>query len=639
MSAQAGVFYFDGRPVSPEIVARLVDAIDPYGPDDGGEVVQPGLAMVFRAWHVTPEDPAARQPLISTRGHVMTWDGRLDNREDLLAQLWHERKRNGDVCDAALAMKAYEKWGCEGFGRLIGDWSLVVWDAESQAVVMASDYMGVRPLHYYRQANAVWWASTLDGLVRVLGLYDALEPRYLVGFLASARPAGITPYAGLLSVPTGESLSVTRSGVVHTRRFWTLDAPEIRYRDPADYEAHLRSAFFAAVRARLRSTAPVWSQLSGGLDSSAVVCAADVLIDQRLAVAPELRTVAYVTDGSPATDERRFVACVDEQCRRTTHLVQLDDAVEHVDPDKHWISPMQLPWSSRETFSLMRRSGGRLLLTGIGGDTLMGNFADYVHDVAQRLARGQLWSALGQARRRGLAGQNSVWHVLYTASRELAPLPSLAQRMLQATLGGHGPLEASDARSVADLLHVKRGYAAWWVDEWERQCVRALSFADISKRPLAVQVIMMAERRHGQSPADEPLTLTSHPFLDRALVELMVGIPIEIIAPPGQPRGLMRRAFRPFMPARIVSRISKAYAVPPSVTGARELLRQWLAAPDKLEILQLDFLDSPRLVHYLKTLSENGQQPELFVLLVKMERWLEARKQRSGASPLAAIAI
>src|SRR5260221_14567326 len=131
MSAQAGIFYFDGRPIDPELPRWLGASIAKYGPDGGGEFVGPGLMMVQRALHVTPEDPLERQPYVSTRGNVMTWDGRLDNREELLLQL--SRDLRDDTTDVALAMAAYERWGLEAFPRLVGDWSAVIFDRGDKA--------------------------------------------------------------------------------------------------------------------------------------------------------------------------------------------------------------------------------------------------------------------------------------------------------------------------------------------------------------------------------------------------------------------------------------------------------------------------------------------------------------------------
>src|SRR5258705_6409710 len=117
MSAQAGIFYFDGRPIDPDVPRRLDAQLAEFGPDGSGQYVAPGLVMAHRALHVTPEDCLERQPYVSERGNVMTWDGRLDNREDLLLQVWRELQ--DETTDVALAMAVYERWGIDGFVRLI----------------------------------------------------------------------------------------------------------------------------------------------------------------------------------------------------------------------------------------------------------------------------------------------------------------------------------------------------------------------------------------------------------------------------------------------------------------------------------------------------------------------------------------
>src|SRR5258708_39201983 len=80
------------------------------------------------------------------RTEVLFWDGRLDNRGDLLLLLADSLR--GETSNAALARAAYERWGTEGFVRLIGDWSVVIHDHVNRAIVLASDFAGVRPLYY-----------------------------------------------------------------------------------------------------------------------------------------------------------------------------------------------------------------------------------------------------------------------------------------------------------------------------------------------------------------------------------------------------------------------------------------------------------------------------------------------------------
>lgn len=624
MSAQAGIFYYDRRPIDSEVVSLMGRSLDDYGPDRAGEYIAPGLAMVHRALHVTPEDALEQQPFTSQRGNVMTWDGRLDNREDLLGLLWHDLDQ--DTTDVALALGVYEKWGTAGFRRLIGDWSLVIWDAERQALVLASDYMGVRPLHYLVQQDSVSWSTTLECMVHVHKLYNEIEPHYLVGLLSHARPTGVTPYKGVLSVETAQSVTVSRDGSIAKSRFWHLDAPEIRHRTDEDYEEHLRTLFFAAVRNRLRSRAPVWSELSGGLDSSSVVCAADLLIRQGLAVAPDLRTFSFITDGSPEADERRFVACVDQQVGRTTHLIQQDASFELVDPVRNWISPAQPIYGTLQSYKLVRDSGGRLLLTGHGGDVVMGNFIDYYYDVSALLRRGSVFQAVRVARERALAAKQTVWRNLHRATWNLSRGMAVRRQLGELFRGCEGVPPATD-QHIAEAFLLKPEYAVFWKDAWTKLFARAFAFPDVSQWELAVGVTLMGERRHAQAASDEPLAFTSHPHLDRPLVEFMLGIPISVLAPPGRPRALMRRAFAPFMPPRIVARFSKGSALPFYLRNTREILLKWIENPDKLRILQLDFLDSGRLIPYLETLRDSGKHPDFFMQLLKVEQWLESREE------------
>lgn len=624
MSAQAGIFYFDRRPVDPEILSVMGRSLDDYGPDRAGQYTAPGLAMVHRALHVTPEDAFEQQPFISRRGNVMTWDGRLDNRDDLLVQLW--RDLDQDSTDVALAMGVYEKWGAAGFRRLIGDWSLVIWDADRQAVVLASDYMGVRPLHYLVRPESVSWSTTLECLVHVHELYNEIEPHYLVGFLSNARPAGLTPYKGLLAVETAHIITVSRDGSVAKTRFWDLSAPLIRHRNNEDYEEHLRALFFAAVRNRLRSRAPVWSELSGGLDSSSVVCAADLLLKRGLAAAPDLCTFSFISNGSPEADERRFVACVDEYCGRTTHLIQQDNSFEEVDPVRNWITPAQPVYGTLQSYQLVRGSGGRLLLTGHGGDAVMGNFLYYLYDVAALLRSGRIFKAIRLARRRALAAKHTVWNMLHGATLNLSPAMAVRGRIGELFRSSGGVSPATD-QHIAEAFLLKPEFAIFWKDAWTRLFARAFEFSDVSQWELALGVTLMGVRRHAQGPSDEPLGLTSHPFLDRPLVEFMLGIPISVMAPPGQPRALMRRAFAPFMPPRIVARFSKGMAMTFYLRNTRDVLLRWIARPEQLRILQLDFMDSSRLLPYLEALRDSGNQPEFFMQLLKIEQWLESRDQ------------
>ena len=98
MSAQFGKWNFDGRPVLPEYLEKVGATLAPYGPDSSGSYSKPGLTMLYRGFHTTKESHLEKQPYISPSGAALSWDGRLDNRRDLIAKLyepWNKPEQRG----------------------------------------------------------------------------------------------------------------------------------------------------------------------------------------------------------------------------------------------------------------------------------------------------------------------------------------------------------------------------------------------------------------------------------------------------------------------------------------------------------------------------------------------------------------
>src|SRR5581483_2670863 len=226
---------------------------------------------------------------------VLSWDGRLDNRGDLLLRL--KDSLQGDTSNSAIAQAAYERWGAEGLVYLIGDWSLVLHDHSRHTLVLASDFAGVRPLYYCVQSGRVLWSSRLQFLVDATGISD-LDEQYVRGFLLFGGCPNRTPYQGIYSVPAGHSVCISANDTkVH--RFWSLPVgDEIRYLEERRYEEQLRALFQEAVSVRLQNQSPVLAELSGGLDSSSVVSMANHLLRSGAARSTGLSSVSFLWPNS-----------------------------------------------------------------------------------------------------------------------------------------------------------------------------------------------------------------------------------------------------------------------------------------------------------------------------------------------------
>ena len=90
------------------------------------------MAITCHAFHTTPESRVERAPSVLPSGSVLTWDGRLDNREELLSFLGTPVSDSGT--DVSIVSALYERCGTKCFGKLVGDWALSVWDPSERVL-------------------------------------------------------------------------------------------------------------------------------------------------------------------------------------------------------------------------------------------------------------------------------------------------------------------------------------------------------------------------------------------------------------------------------------------------------------------------------------------------------------------------
>src|SRR5712691_8237316 len=109
MSVQAGIWNCDGRPVDPAFLRKLSLSVDKYGPHSDTAYVDSSLGMVYRAFNTTLESHRDCQPHVSSQGLVMTWDGRLDNREELIELFC--RDLNREQTDVAIVAEVFDQCG------------------------------------------------------------------------------------------------------------------------------------------------------------------------------------------------------------------------------------------------------------------------------------------------------------------------------------------------------------------------------------------------------------------------------------------------------------------------------------------------------------------------------------------------
>jgi asparagine synthase (glutamine-hydrolysing) len=224
--------------------------------------------------------------------------------------------------DLAVVSAAFDRWGTDCLTKLIGDWALSIWDPSRKELILARDYAGVRHLFYHPRSNGVIWSSCLAPLA-VVGAPLSLCEEYFVGYLALWPDADLTPYAQIQSVPPGHFLRI-RNGLFKAHQYWTFNPRgRIRYKADAEYEEHFRSVFRQAVRRRMRTDSPILADLSGGLDSSSIICMADDILVKGEATIISLDTFSFFDRGEPDEEDLFYFPKVEEQRGRIGHHAEL----------------------------------------------------------------------------------------------------------------------------------------------------------------------------------------------------------------------------------------------------------------------------------------------------------------------------
>jgi asparagine synthase (glutamine-hydrolysing) len=185
-----------------------------------------------------------------------------------------------------------------------------------------------------------------------------------------------------MAVPPGHAVSLAQGRTV-TRAFWSLARDrEIRYADERDYEEQMLDLFREAVQVRIASGTPSSAELSGGLDSSSIVCMADRLRHELPAQIPQFTTFSYTHENCP--DEKYFRE-VERVCGLSASHLELQDCPV-VTADMAAATPTWWEPRFRELARRMAAMGSGVLMTGQLGDLIMGNLPDDSGQVSEWLA-------------------------------------------------------------------------------------------------------------------------------------------------------------------------------------------------------------------------------------------------------------
>jgi asparagine synthase (glutamine-hydrolysing) len=394
MCGLACVIELRNRAPSAEALANLSDSLAHRGPDDDGMVLHENIALVFRRLAIIDLSEAGHQPMLSSSGrYAIIFNGEIFNYPELRKELEGRGYTFKSSSDTEVLLNAYLEWKEECLGRLNGMWAFVILDKERNECFCARDRFGVKPLYCLETPERVMLASEVSAFIRSGLCQPAVNRTAVARYLYSGALDldSSTFQEKIRAIEPGTWMSVDNQGNTRSGRYWDLP----RDVDEEPDCAGLYELFDDAVRVRMRSDVPVGVFLSGGLDSTSILCAAarqsrhDRPLSAYAFMSAEYDESRYIND----TIGQTGAALVPVRIDNDRLWDQLCNMADHQDGPVHTPSAL-IGYCLCE---LAAREGTKVILNGQGADETFAGYPSYFANYWQSL--------LGDMRFRVLASQ------------------------------------------------------------------------------------------------------------------------------------------------------------------------------------------------------------------------------------------
>ncbi len=380
-----GIFgYWDRRrdALAPETLSAMARSIVHRGPDDEGvrHQMPRGVAVGNRRLSII-DLAGGHQPFVSDDGAIaVVQNGEIFNHVELAAELRAQGVRLDTHSDTEVILRLYEREGIACLKRLNGMFAIAIDDAREDALYLARDRIGVKPLYVHDDGQRMVFGSEIKALLPALKARPSVDLEGIHHYLAfNYIPAPWTAWEGVRHVMPGTWMKWTRGGAVRTERWWSLADQREQDHDFGTWQEEFLSILDDATRIRLRADVPWGAFLSGGVDSSTIVA----LMARHVQAPVKTFCIGFA---DPRFDESSFAADAAKRfgCEHTMEVAELN-MLERWPMVLHHLDQPHGDASFMPTLRVSELAARhvKVVLTGDGGDELFAGYEKYEQFFAQ----------------------------------------------------------------------------------------------------------------------------------------------------------------------------------------------------------------------------------------------------------------
>lgn len=544
----------------------------PYTPKNNRSTLNQDVkaALGHRRLSILDLSPAGHQPLCdSSQRFWITYNGEVYNYIEIRQELIEKGHYFKTQTDTEVILAAFQEWGVHCLEHFNGMFSFVIYDDKEKTFFAARDRFGVKPLYYWVSPDGfLAFASEIKQFTVLPGWKSVMNGQIVYDFLnwGTKDHTEETFFSDVRQLKGGEYLFFAVDNIGHQPlkpKQWYEIRPKPFQGDLEEGAKQLYSLLEDAIRLRLRADVDVGSCLSGGLDSSSIVCVANKLL-RNLDAANRQMTFTACSDVQ-RFDETRFADLVINQtgvkAQYTTpnlnHLFEVcPELVWH--QDEPFVSTsMYAQWS---VFQLVKKHNVKVVLDGQGSDEQLGGyhgfFGNHFYDLFVKMRWKHLINEIEASKQMHPALQ--PYGLLFN---KLTPefLRQHLRKMLGKTSRHSGWFDI-------DLLRAN-GRDPLWNEPHRSVYHQSLQQLTRSSLPM----LLHYEDRNSMAHSVESRT----PFLDYRLVEFVLGLPSHFKISQGWTKQILRESMKNVLPEPVRTRIDKLGFV----TAEEDWVRK--DAPDK----------------------------------------------------------
>lgn len=520
------------------------------------------------------KDNFQRIPLKATEEQVICGDITIYNRHELVKML----QIPSDSDDMEILVSAIKKWDYRCIEFLTGDFAFVIWNHKKKELFCARDQMGIRPFYYSRLKQGLVFASEINIVKPFLKDHLKLNREFFLDTLVTAISGrSETAFEGIYRLPPAHYMIYSQDQI-QIKKYWSLDQDRrIRYNSDEEYGLHFYELLKNAVAIRCRGVQQVGSELSGGLDSTAVTCIASGIAAKENIPFTAFSNTLPENHHTVMTDEREYILKVLEWKPINWHEVNeftdpIPGLIDHSMAVQGCYTQQRFHIFNRGIYEAAGKSGVSVLLSGFGGDEMVSaRTGNAWNDMIREKQWRQLFGALTYKTSPLKALLKGIKRMLkYQLNRNRKPAvtsgiytPGMLRRRF-----GNLPLQAQfikDNQLVERYFHKYENEAALYLSD---KLVQKISHPHVSQR---LEYSYAAAAYYGIQ--------YRYPLLDTALIQTYLSFPSWIKNRPGTDRYLFRQALQGKIPESIRLRSDKTGAVIPQtymrLSKDREILKDY----------------------------------------------------------------